>query len=55
MPAGLEAMLRGLGLGRGESAKAEGGSSPVAAALPAADTTFPLVVGPGTAADFGRG
>jgi len=48
-------MLRGLGLGPGELAKVEGGSSPVAAGLPAADTTFPLVVGPGTAADIGRG
>ena len=54
MPAGLEAMLRGLGLGPGEPAKAEGGSSPVAVGLPAADTTLPYV-GPGTAADFGRG
>ena len=48
-------MLRGLGQGPGEPAKAEGGRSPVAAGPTAADTTLPLVVGPGTAADFGRG
>ena len=65
MHSGLEAMLQGLGCGmhsgpeamlRGlgwlcEPAKADGGSR-----LPAkADTTLPLVVGPGAAADFGRG